>query len=399
MKIGILYSHLKEQGGAESVILKQLELLHHNGHSVRCYFAYVDKKLVKTASNPHCFTQSYFSSPIPNNHIMRIILSIPFAPLTLNSLKQIDVLLCHGYGPAPWIGYNLKKLKKKKYVSYIHSPPRFLYLSPKERSLWRFDDTRDLIYWLSRLSGSILKQLDHLSILNSDRVIANSYFTAKRVKAIYAIKPIVCYPPVDIHTFKPLKKEEIHKTRSKFSWPLILSTGRLAAIKRWEWLIQMMPHITRTFPSTTLAFTGEVTKENINYVQKLLKLANVLGVSKNIRFLGFQPLEKLVELYNAADVYVYPVPREDFGLGPVEAMACGTPAVVWDDGAGPCETVISGKTGFRAEPYDIGDFAEKTLKAIDIGKDSMRSFAYNYVKENFSCEKHLHSLETVLEKL
>ncbi|MCM8782456.1 MAG: glycosyltransferase, partial [Candidatus Omnitrophica bacterium] len=206
-------------------------------------------------------------------------------------------------------------------------------------------------------------------------------------------------PPVDIHVFKPLSKEAVHKTRQDFGWPLILSTGRLAAIKRWEWLIQMMPYITKTFPSATLAVTGEISKENTSYVQKLMKIAHVLKVSKNIRFLGFQPLEKLVELYNAADVYVYPVPKEDFGLGPVEAMACGTPAVVWDDGAGPCETVISGKTGFRAEPYYIGDFAEKTMKAVDMDKDSMCDFSYNYVKENFSCEKHLQSLEKVLEKL
>ena len=357
MKIAILYSHLKERGGAENVILKQIDLLHSQGHNTFSYFAYVDKKFIKPASNPHCYIKSYFHSPLPKNKTARILLSIPLSPLTLESLKDVDVLLCHGYDPAPWIGYTLKKLRHMKYVSYIHSPPRFLYLAPEDRNLWRFDDTRDLIFLLSKIGGQLLKKLDYLGVFNSDKVLVNSLFTARRVKAIYGIKPAVCYPPCDVETFKPLDGKIVKKVRARFGRPLILSTGRLAAVKRWEWLIEMMPYITKSFPSATLAVTGEISKENSAYAQQLMHLAKILGVKENVKLLGFQPLDELVALYNAADVYVYAVPREDFGLGPIEAMACGTPAVVWNDGAGPCETVMPGKTGFRAEPYCIENFA------------------------------------------
>jgi len=398
VEVAILYSHLKEQGGAENVILKQVELLHSIGHNAKCYFSYVDKKFIKPASNPHCYIESYFQQPIPNSKTMRIILSIPLAPLTFKALKNADILLCHGYGPSPWIGYILKKLKKTKYVSYIHSPPRFLYMNPEERNLWRFDGTRDTLFFLGRIAKPIIKKLDFLGVSNSEEVLVNSQFTGRRVKSIYGVNPTVCYPPVDTNTFKPLKGEVVKKVHSKFSWPLILATGRLAAVKRWEWLIGMMPHITKTFPSATLAVTGEITKENEEYVQKLVKLAYLLDVEKNIQFLGFKTLQELVQLYNAADVYVYPVPKEDFGLGPVEAMACGTPAVVWGDGAGPCESVVDGKTGFRANPYDIEDFAEKTIKAIDIEKWKLRDFYHNFVEKNFSSESHLKTLEKVLGK-
>jgi len=81
VEVAILYSHLKEQGGAENVILKQVELLHSIGHNAKCYFSYVDKKFIKPASNPHCYIESYFQQPIPNSKTMRIILSIPLAPL------------------------------------------------------------------------------------------------------------------------------------------------------------------------------------------------------------------------------------------------------------------------------------------------------------------------------
>lgn len=399
MKIAILHSHLKEKGGAENVILKQTELLNHKGHETLSYFAYVDKKFLKRSSNPHCYVRSYFSPRLPQNKTARIMLSIPLAPMTLKNLKEADVLLCHGYGPAPWIGYMLKKLRHMKYVSYIHSPPRFLYLASEDRNLWRFDDTRDLIFLFSQIGGKLLMKVDYLGVYHSDKVLVNSRFTARRVERIYGVKPVVCYPPVDVETYKPVDGRIVEKVRARLGEPLILSTGRIAAVKRWEWLVEMMPYITKRFPSATLAVTGEISRENAAYVQQLMHLARVLGVKENIKFLGFQQLDELVALYNAADVYVYPVPREDFGLGPVEAMACGTPAVVWDDGAGPCETVIPGKTGFRAEPYVIEDFAEKTMKAFDIDKNAMRGFAYDFVKSNFSPEQHLETLENALEQV
>lgn len=399
MKVAILYSHLKELGGAENVILKQVELLHHSGYDTTCYFAYVEKKFAKSSSNPHCFVESYFKNPMPSNPVLRILSSIPLAPLTLNALKDSDVLLCHGYGPGPWIGYVLKRIRGLPYLSYIHSPPRFLYLAPEERKLWRFDDTRDIIYSLSKLSRPLLERIDMIGVSNSNQVLVNSHFTAKRVQRIYGVQPTVCYPPVDTEIFKPLETRLIQKVRSKFGFPLILSTGRIAAVKRWEWLIQTMVYVSKSFPSATLAVTGEISKENYNYVQKLLSLAKRLGVDQNVQFLGFRPLNELVKLYNAADVYAYPVPHEDFGLGPAEAIACGTPAVVWNDGSGPCETVINGKTGFRAVPYLIEDFAEKIMKAIEIDKEEIVAFAHTFVEENFSCKKHLESLEKALKLL
>jgi len=245
----------------------------------------------------------------------------------------------------------------------------------------------------------LFKTLDYQSVTNSDGILANSIFTARRVKAIYGVRPKVCYPSIDTNTFRPQEETKTKEIRSKFGWPLILSTGRIVAIKRWEWLIKTMSYIIKTYPHVTLAITGKISKENMKYIQQLVQTAKSLGVHKNVKWLGFQSTDDLVKLYNAADVYAYSAPLEDFGLGPVEAMSCGTPAVVWNDGAGPCETVIDGKTGFKADPYDLGDFAEKVMKTIDLDKRTLRDFAPGYVNQNFSSQKHLEILEGELKKL
>jgi len=399
LKIAIIYSHLKELGGAERVILKQVEMFHQKNHDATCFFAYVDKNLRKESRNPHCYTKSFFTSLVPNNQAIRIISSIPLAPLVLQKFKEEEVLICHGYGPAPWIGYLNKKATGKNYVSYIHSPPRFLYLDQKERALWRFNDVRETIFKLSKVAGPVLKELDYLGVANSEIVLTNSHFTARRIQAIYGISAEVCYPPVDVESFRILEKKADEKDLPLLGHPLILSTGRIVAVKRWEWLLEIMSRIVKDFPSAMLAITGEISKENTEYVMKLLRLAKKLGIEKNVKFLGFKPQKELVRLYNAADVYVYSVPKEDFGLGPVEAMACGTPSIVWNDGGGPCETVTEGETGFKAKPYSIEDFAEKALKTIGIGKASFSEKARHFVESNFSCERHFEILEQAIQKL
>lgn len=400
MKIALVYSHLKELGGAENVILKQTELLNKKGYETKCFFSYVDRKFQNVLpSNPHKYIESYFDFAF-GNETFRILASFPFAPATTKVFRKFDILICHGYGPALWIGYTLKKLKKIKYISYIHSPPRFLYLSDYEKKLWSFDVPRQIAYALSCFLKPFLREIDFRSVVGSDFVVANSKFTANRIEKIYGVKAEVCYPPVDTEIFKPLPEKLVNEIRSSFKGPLILSGGRIAAVKRWEWLVEMLAYVKESFPRVVLAITGEVSGRNFNYVKKLIRMAKQLKVERNILFLGFKSVEVLVKLYNAADVYVYSAPKEDFGLCPVEAMACGTPVVVWNDKAGPCETVLEGETGFKAEPYDVGDLADKVLRAIaSFDKAETRKNFPKYIECNFSKEKHLRKLEEIILKV
>jgi len=399
MKIAILYSHLKELGGAERVILKQAELFHHKHHDVECLFAYVDKNLQRNLGSLRCRTSSFITPIIPNQPAIRILSSIPLALSALSTFKSANALICHGYGPAPWIGYLNKKTNGAGYISYIHSPPRFLYLDSQQRDLWKFNDFRRMIFKIGKFAGPMLKEIDYLSVVNSDSVLANSQFTAKRIRTVYGITPQICYPPVDTQSFTVLPQKCVKDFRASLGWPIILSTGRIVAVKRWEWLLDIMSHVVRDFRSAVLAITGEITGENAKYVGRLQKMSRKLGIERNVKFLGFQSQTELVKLYNAADVYAYSVPHEDFGLGPVEAMACGTPSIVWDDGGGPCETVIDGETGFRARPYDMEDFAEKTSKAIEFDKSEISARTRTFVESRFSSEKHFEILEQAVRRL
>jgi glycosyltransferase involved in cell wall biosynthesis len=59
---------------------------------------------------------------------------------------------------------------------------------------------------------------------------------------------------------------------------------------------------------------------------------------------------------------------EDFGIVPLEAMACGKPAIAFAQGGG-AETVVPGETGVL--------FHEPTAKALRAAVDSLSGLRFN----------------------
>ena len=69
--------------------------------------------------------------------------------------------------------------------------------------------------------------------------------------------------------------------------------------------------------------------------------------------------EELVKLYSAADVFVNPTREEVFGLVNVEALACGTPVLVFKTG-GCCE-IIDNTCGLVIEKNDIDNLEKQII--------------------------------------
>jgi len=84
-------------------------------------------------------------------------------------------------------------------------------------------------------------------------------------------------------------------------------------------------------------------------MRRLIGIAENLGVRKQVTFTGRRPSDKLRWYYSAADVFVTTPWYEPYGLTPLEAMACGTPAICSAVG-GITFTVADGETGFLVPP-------------------------------------------------
>jgi len=72
--------------------------------------------------------------------------------------------------------------------------------------------------------------------------------------------------------------------------------------------------------------------------------------------------ERLAALYAGAEVFLFPSRYEGFGLPPLEAMACGAPAVVYDAAA---VVEACGKTAMRVPVGDVDALTQAVERLLD----------------------------------
>lgn len=118
---------------------------------------------------------------------------------------------------------------------------------------------------------------------------------------------------------------------------------------------------------------------------------NIIGV-KHI-----SNIHELPEYYSAADVFFNPSSLESFGLVTAEAMACGTPVVVYNSTASP-ELVKQG-TGIIVEKKNLEKTKEAILKILSEDKNKYTHECRHVAEENFDNEKQLFEYIKLYNKI
>lgn len=104
--------------------------------------------------------------------------------------------------------------------------------------------------------------------------------------------------------------------------------------------------------------------------------SNIIGIKRT------ENIDELVELYSCADVFINASVEESFGLVTVEAMACGTPAIVYNATASP--ELIDDKCGFVVETKNIEELFFAIEKVINRGKFYYSENCINRVRDNYN---------------
>lgn len=173
---------------------------------------------------------------------------------------------------------------------------------------------------------------------------------AKRV-ALDVASYLKCPPPqvilngIDSQYFKPGNSV---LARAKFNLPytkyIIGSGGRLAPEKGHKYLIQALPLLPK---QTHLVIAGHGSE-----FVPLNELVTKLGLSDQVTFLG--RVDDMVSFYQSLDVFCLPSLNEGMPLAPLEAQACGVPAVVTATGASrEALCPISGRIVQKANPQAL----------------------------------------------
>jgi glycosyltransferase involved in cell wall biosynthesis len=324
------------------------------------------------------------------NHLLGVIL----CRLNPKILEGYEILQAH-YQPGPWICYFAHRKYGTPYTFYSHGICRELY--PRTIDMETVPEKGFARSTLRNLRACL--DLDHESVENAALCFANSHYIERQITRLYGIRNVsVLRPGVDIERFRPMsmRDTEVVAQRYEIRTPFILTSNKHIGYKKIEWLIEMMPTILKDCPEASLVIVGSPSRE---YTPKLLKVRKSLDLVNKVIFLGRISDHDLAALYSRATVYAFSPPDEDFGLGPVEAMCCGTPPVAWD-AAGPGETITNGKNGLLAKPYDIQDFASKCLKLLtDTELRSKLSMNALGARQEFSWETHVSQLMQELSRL
>ncbi len=169
--------------------------------------------------------------------------------------------------------------------------------------------------------------------------------------------------------FKPVKETKYVRKKFNITKPFMYAHSRIIPDKHFDWVIEAFQHVDEKYE---LVVSGHGKEE---YVNTLKELAKQLKLDHRIHFAGRISDEDLVALHNEAEVFVLGAPNEEFGIVSVEAMACGTPAVAWGDGAGPTEIIDHGVTGCLAKAYDKKDLAKQMVEATKLKKNKKQIMA------------------------
>jgi glycosyltransferase involved in cell wall biosynthesis len=206
----------------------------------------------------------------------------------------------------------------------------------------------------------------------ADSIIINSESLRSEIQRYLKVddsKLRLIYEAVDHDLFKPGDAAAARAEVATYgvTKPFVLFVSSLWQYKNCDGLLRAWALARGELGDRQLAIVGAGRDEK--YLASLRALADELGISGDVVFVGGIPLERTVDFYRAADLFVYPSLNETFGLPILEAMACGCPVVTSDISAMP-ET--AGQAAVLASPKDPASIARAMVEAASPERDRLR---------------------------
>ncbi|MFH1292444.1 MAG: glycosyltransferase [bacterium] len=307
MKIALVHDYLSQDGGAERV----LKAMHEVWPDAPIFVLFHDKKKIDYFNN-HDIRQSFLAYLPGGKKFFQWYL--PLMPLATekHNLHEFDVVLSSTSAFAKGVLTRPETL----HISYCHTPPRYLWTDAHEY----YDHLKHRILVKTLLPRVIhkLRMWDKMSVDRVDHFIANSETVKKRIEKYYRRDCHVINPPVETDKFN------IDNSIQDY----FVAGGRLVGYKRMDVVIRAFNHL--GWPLKIYGVGPEM--------KKLKKLAR-----DNVEFLGRISDQEKTRLLRQAKAFIHPQ-LEDFGITPLEAMACGRPVIAYCAG-GATETIKPGETG------------------------------------------------------
>ena len=330
MRIGLVTHTAGRRGGIEWVVANERRLLEGDGHDVHVH------EPRDLGARPG----------------VRAIAALSLLFRSRRRLREQDVLVAH-YPPSPWIAM----ASRRPYLYYMHHPLRIVEPTPVRR--------RRLAFRVLAVAFRPLAMLERRAVRSAAAIATVSPAVAEQIRALYGREASVVPPGVDIDFFTPAGRPADH----------LLFVGRLdEQYKHLDWALQVAAELGRNL--------------------RVVGPGRQRSWPSGVEFIGTLDAAALRAEYREAQLLLFPSEGEDFGMVPLEAMACGLSVVAWDDGHGPSWTLEPFAERCLAPPYDLDRFATlaRSLLAEPLPPAALR----RHVVEHFSWTSHHDALAQLL---
>ncbi len=237
-------------------------------------------------------------------------------------------------------------INKYKGKAIFHSPSFVSSPLIKTKMIMTIHDLNHIKFpeFYSKFHKYYYEYIVRPAAIKSEYILTVSHFSKTEItqwlKYENNDKVIVTYNGIDNKFIKLNDKIYLQKIKEKYQLPdeFILYIGNLKQHKNVETLIKSMKYISNK--ELYLVINGKPNKR----IEEIVQEYNLMD---KVCFIGYVGDEDLPAVYNMAKVFVFPSLYEGFGLPPLEAMACGCPAIVSDRASLP-EVVGEGGCTFHA---------------------------------------------------
>jgi len=195
--------------------------------------------------------------------------------------------------------------------------------------------------WNYETKSRIFNSIEKMTIVTPSKwlagLVSQSFLNRYRT--------VVINNGIDVDKFKPVNRSSFRERNNLLDKFIVLGVASVwTERKGLADFIQLSKMLNDKY---RIVLVGVGTKE----LRMLPK--NILCISRT------NSVQELAEIYTASDVFVNPSKEESFGNVTVEALACGTPAIVY--GVTGCAESVNKKSGIVV---DIRDGVDGIYKAI-----------------------------------
>lgn len=360
MKTAIVSHNVIEKGsGQGKVTCELIKYLLGKGYFVDLYGETVDKNLIKNDKMKFFIIKVPKRPAIVRNILFVIIINLKLRSIRLKNVKYYDIIHidsgCTTGGFWDISTCHYCHSSSKKYENGIYHKFCAVVNSWIEKRMYK-----NLIYLRHR--GIKKAEKDSIVIVVSKRLKED----LKKYVGLNSEKINLIHNGIDFYEFntdnRVIACQELLKSynlgRNDF---IMLFVGDLIKRKGIDLLLSAM----KQMPSDIkLLIAGHKKRVYINKVKNY-------GIEKSVEFIGFQ--SDIAKIYKGVDAFIMPSLYDTFGNVTLEAMACGTPAIV-SKFAGSSEVVIDGTNGLI-----FGNFNElvKKIKLLYTDKILYKSICIN----------------------